>query len=150
MTETELCCPACRTSLERADVELSVWTCGRCGGVWADQAASERIATVMDPDLVLVGRRAAKSAAGDSAFFDGARVCPVCGKPLERTKVAEVSLDACDPHGTFYDRDELGRVARNLDYERKSHDAIESEPDVEPRETPTIGLLRFLLGRNTL
>jgi hypothetical protein len=39
--------------------------------------------------------------------------CPACAEPMLRTRVAraEVELDTCARHGTWYDRDEMGRVA---------------------------------------
>jgi hypothetical protein len=44
----------------------------------------------------------------------GAVACPVCGAPMERSVAGQtrVELDTCRSHGTWFDRDELGRVAQ--------------------------------------
>lgn len=46
--------------------------------------------------------------------------CPLCHLPLHRFHVtrARIELDACGSHGTWFDRGELGKVARQLAVER--------------------------------
>lgn len=46
--------------------------------------------------------------------------CPACHDPLQRFQVtrARIELDACGRHGTWFDRGELVKVARELAVER--------------------------------
>lgn len=139
-------CPACRGPLRAAPLRWNVLTCDACGGVWADRAAADRIANVVDHDLLIVGREAAKRAEV-VAIGSESRACPVCAKPLARMKVADVSLDMCAEHGTWYDRDELGRVSRNRDHARKSHENVAPlPPRRELEDSMSVQLVDSLLG----
>lgn len=142
-------CPACVAPLVAAPLGWVVLTCNGCGGVWADQAASARINRMVCRDLVSVAKQAAKRADDERpSVVDGERRCPVCSGGLRNENVAGVSLDVCDAHGTWFDRDELGRLARNLDYERKSAVDLSSAARAEEPQPPasSLELLNALLG----
>ena len=142
-------CPACVAPLVSAPLAWTVLTCNGCGGVWADPAASTRINRTVCRDLVGVAKQAAKRADPERpSIVDGERRCPVCTQALRHEKIGGVSLDVCDPHGTWFDRDELGRVARNLDYERKSAVDLSSAAREEEPQAPasSLELLNALLG----
>lgn len=114
-------CPACLAPLVAAPVAWTVLVCNACGGVWADATASTRITRTVCRDLVDVAKQAARRADDErTSIVDRERCCPACNATLRHDKLGGVALDVCDAHGTWFDRDELGRVARNLDYERKS------------------------------
>lgn len=112
-----------------------------CGGVWTDTAASRRITTTVDRELVGIAKQAAMRAAESEppgAPAEVERICPVCQKPLACVRSGHVAVDLCPAHGTWFDRDELGRLARNLEYERLS---------VEPSRSRNAEMLLALLGR---
>lgn len=37
--------------------------------------------------------------------------CPYCGRPMEAARLFGVDVDVCPTHGTWFDRDELRRIA---------------------------------------
>ena len=140
-------CPACLQPLSAAPLGWTVLTCNVCGGVWADQKASDRITRTVCRDLVGVAKQAAKRADDErSSIVDGERRCPACTGALRHDKVGGVALDVCDAHGTWFDRDELGRVARNLDYERKSVEDLSQATRAAVPPTSSLELLNALLG----
>ena len=119
-----------------------------CGGVWTDPSASRRITKTVDRELVSIATQIAKRAAGSEAKAttspDVRRLCPTCGAPLACVRSGHVAVDVCAAHGTWFDRDELGRLARNLEFERLSLDP--PDPD-EPATSRTAAMLLDLLGR---
>lgn len=72
------------------------------------------------------------------------RRCPVCDAPLVHTKRARVSIDVCTAHGTWFDRDELGRMARNLDYDRLSREPSEAPPGEVHADDASIAMMRSI------
>lgn len=123
-----------------------------CGGVWTDTLASRRIATTVDRELVGIARDAAKRAAeserdlGSSTPPDAARACPICEGPLTCVRSGHVPVDVCATHGTWFDRDELGRLARNLEFDRLSSEPAPPGSQGEPTSRSAEMLLE-LLGR---
>lgn len=122
-----------------------------CGGVWTDTVASRRITTTVDRELVTIAQKAAKHAAESEPPIeritpDAARACPVCGGPLTCVRTGHVPVDVCAAHGTWFDRDELGRLARNLEYERLSVDPAPPTSG-EPPTSRSAEMLLDLLGR---
>jgi len=143
-------CPACRAPLQRASAHWEVLACLACGGVWTDAAASQRISTTVDRELVGIANSAAKHAAesdptGARLSLDVARACPICDGALSNVRTALVSVDVCTLHGTWFDRDELGRLARNLEFERVS--ATPQAAD-GPATSPSADILLSILGRS--
>ncbi|MBK9000552.1 MAG: zf-TFIIB domain-containing protein [Myxococcales bacterium] len=116
-------CPVCSRpllGLDHAATELPV--CERCGGAWLDR---ERSARVVAGNLSAEERRLARlagkryratRAAGayrSTPHAEGeARRCPDCEAPLVAHTVDALGIivDACQLHGTWFDRGEL-RVA---------------------------------------
>lgn len=144
-------CPACGATLTRASSQWEVLACMSCGGVWTDTTASRRITTTVDRELVGIARNAAKHAAESDPRLDGAtpdvaRACPICSGPLTCVRSGHVPVDVCTAHGTWFDRDELGRLARNLEFERLSVDPDPPASGEEPTSR-TADMLLDLLGR---
>ena len=121
-------CPACRAPLHRASSRWEVLACLSCGGVWTDSAASRQITTTVDRELVAIAKEAAKQAKETDSTFErisdieahARRLCPICAGPLTCVRSGHVAIDVCGPHGTWFDKDELGRLSRNLEFERVS------------------------------
>ena len=118
-----------------------------CGGVWTDRSASRRITETVHRELVGIATQTAKRAVDGEHRPTGpgvARLCPACGSPLACVRSGHVAVDVCAAHGTWFDRDELGRLARNLEFERLSLDPPGAE---EPATSRTAAMLLDLLGR---
>lgn len=150
MTASDAKCPACDAPLTRAASRWEILACLTCGGVWADVAASRRIQTTVDRELVAIAKRAATRAEASSPSLEppppeAPRRCPVCGAELSCVRTGHVAVDVCAPHGTWFDRDELGRLARNLEYERLSLEPAAPEP---PATSRSAEMLLDLLGRD--
>jgi Zn-finger nucleic acid-binding protein len=109
-------CPRCHLMLFVGTASgAAVHACGRCGGLWLDAQASARVERTHCAETMRLAESASKSAA---LPIDTAPMlaCPVCHMPLSRTRIAQAWLDVdrCAAHGTWFDRDELARVARAL------------------------------------
>lgn len=129
-------CPACGEELQavgpaeeraayRSMPRGRVMGCPVCGGVWADTAASQRVAAAIDPEIIAAAAEAEDHAAmlGASLPDDSRpRACPECGGALGRVRSAGTTVDACARHGTWFDRGELGKVARALEHARRLKD----------------------------
>ena len=106
-------CPRCREALLPVASVAGVRYCDRCGGVFADLAASTRIVTALDRELLEVGFLASR---GKPEVKESPLplTCPECTMDMVRTRVesAACSVDACPVHGTFFDAHELERVMR--------------------------------------
>jgi Zn-finger nucleic acid-binding protein len=96
--------------------------CDACGGVWTDAPTARHIVTLVDREIVRLASAVAELA-GDGPTplpSPDARRCPICARPLAPVKAARVTIDVCPDHGTWFDRDEVGRLSRNVAYERAS------------------------------
>jgi Zn-finger nucleic acid-binding protein len=131
-------CPACRAVLSRAPVQWTVLPCLACGGVWADKEATARVAGAVDRDLIDIAQSTAKKCSGEHPSVDpnGQRACPICGVLMASIRHARVALEVCAEHGTWFDRDELGRMARNSDFERRSRQDMNSGVRPESMRPP--------------
>lgn len=91
--------------------------CGQCGGVWADGASFKRLCEDRAARSAYLGEGSPlpkPGAAGDPSLSPiRYRPCPVCGDFMNRFNFAGSSgviLDACKPHGIWFDTDELRRI----------------------------------------
>lgn len=120
---TEARCPACATALTQLLDSIDVVAgCAHCGGAWLDAASCAAVLAGRLSDGAKEFVRHIESELPQlerTAFRDAAkpvtdeRNCPVCKKPLGEVHLhdANLSVDACPDHGTFFDRGELLRVA---------------------------------------
>jgi Zn-finger nucleic acid-binding protein len=105
--------------------------------------------TTVDRELVKIARDVAMQAADadpDVSVTEGSRKCPVCQHAMASVRAGHVTLDVCEPHGTWFDRDELGRLARNLEHERVSH--LPAPPPDEPVTSKNAAMLLALIGQD--
>jgi Zn-finger nucleic acid-binding protein len=116
--ETTNKCPRCQMDLYAGEKDgVLVEACGRCGGIWfADEQAKRALA---------LGSRAAEELARKVEAvtrprpkIESARLaCPECQMKMTRTTVGgqlagAPTVDRCDQHGTWFDREELGAAMR--------------------------------------
>ncbi len=115
-SSTEPTCPRCGAPFFAGKVgHLEALGCGACGGLWLDNAGTTEVLQrfVLDASqLARVVDAGAHSHEAPSPFAPAAFGCPVCKKPLASAKQADVTIDYCATHGTFFDRGELARVLR--------------------------------------
>lgn len=172
-------CPSCREPLSaRALGKAMLSGCARCGGVWTDPGSFRAIcderetqAAYMGDGAVLRGPRASDPQLSPVVY----RPCPVCAELMNRFNFADCSgviLDACKPHGVWFDPDELRRIVafihgggldvarakerRKLELERRRLEQAREDPRAGSSGfTPPVpdsiasarDLLRFLLDR---
>lgn len=114
-------CPRCDTKLVTARTgTITLHGCGGCGGIWLDNAASKVVVERIEPVALELADRASSRAARSIDTAEVGIPCAVCGLPMQRTRVAQatVDVDICLQHGTWFDCDELQRVMRSFDRER--------------------------------
>lgn len=109
-------CPRCNELMfvgRGSDMELH--GCGCCGGVFLSNEDSRRLLEAYPIAAVELADRAERVARGAYDERAPAR-CPSCEAPMTRTFVdkANLDLDVCKEHGTWFDRGEMQRVARAL------------------------------------
>jgi Zn-finger nucleic acid-binding protein len=109
----EKACPSCTGRMIEGPNSHGAWGCTACGGVWAGKTVSHHVASVLDPgvrDLADVAQSYAEKQRG-SRPGQVPRTCPECRSPLNERALGSVTVDVCTPHGTWFDRGELQRVA---------------------------------------
>lgn len=119
--QTELECPTCGKGsvLARRSFgpELSIHECGRCAGIWLDNATfehvvaqAETLATTLHGPATGERRDAVEGAPRQGPVY---RPCVRCGKLMNRQnygKRSNVVIDVCKEHGAWFDAHELGRI----------------------------------------
>ena len=116
MSANELTCPRC----EHVLVGMMVFgaklnRCDTCEGLWVPAAFVEALAT--KPEVrarlhPLAERASAQPPRPEPRGLAQPAACAECGTKMQRFAVAtsRVTIDACKAHGTWFDKDELGKV----------------------------------------
>lgn len=172
-------CPSCRDAslFSRGLGGVNLASCADCGGVWADAGSFKKLCEDRETQSAYMGEGSAlaRPKASDPSQDDiRYRPCPACAELMNRFNFAGCSgviLDACKPHGVWFDADELRRIVEfirggGLDVARtKEKLALELErrrleqaaddiqrpmtgfsPPVPEHITSAAGLLCHLLG----
>jgi Zn-finger nucleic acid-binding protein len=115
--EGTACCPQCHTMLAEVDRETVVgYACNDCGGIWLDSETTTRVEATLDTRTIQVGEIASELSQNPAPPHEASPPCPLCLNPM-RTYVVpgtDVEVDACDAHGTWFDRGELQTLIREL------------------------------------
>ncbi len=110
-------CPQCQEMLEIVDRRTVVgYACPSCGGIWLDSETTARVEQTLDTQTLQVGEVASSLAQNPFPNHAPSPPCPLCESPM-RTYVVpgtDVEVDACDAHGTWFDRGELQTLIREL------------------------------------
>lgn len=92
--------------------------CDRCGGLWVDVAAFEKICADREQQSAVLGA-ASPAPASTSLAGDGDKIsyapCPQCGQLMNRINFARCSgvvVDVCRGHGIWFDRNELSEIVQ--------------------------------------
>lgn len=111
-------CPSCQEPLSARSLGRATLSgCARCEGVWADPESFRRLCEEREAKAAYLGEgsplRAPRPSDPQSSPIVY-RPCPACGELMNRFNFAGCSgviLDACKPHGVWFDPDELRRIA---------------------------------------
>lgn len=110
-------CPSCREPLSARGLGGTTLSgCVGCGGVWADPASFRAICDDRATQAAYLGDGSVLPAPKPSDPQDSPimyRPCAVCAELMNRFNFADCSgviLDACKPHGVWFDADELRRI----------------------------------------
>lgn len=107
-----LYCPVCQEPLRSLQThEIVFQNCHTCGGTWLYHAAIERVMHSVEASSAaeIVGQQVTGQEVTRSTDIP----CPVCWQPMQVTRLgwADVEVDTCPRHGTWYDPSELHRMA---------------------------------------
>ncbi len=108
-------CPHCLKRLDTVrleDIELS--GCGRCGGIWLDNASAKYLVARPQRLVIDLANRASANASQGLKPRSPNPACPVCSTSLERLRKFGIDLDLCNDHGTWFDSYELQNMTRRL------------------------------------
>jgi Zn-finger nucleic acid-binding protein len=114
-------CPRCDAPLqERLVDELAIHECGKCEGLFLDQATMRQVIDEREraaPFLAALPRREIRimPRPGEKMYLK----CPTCRTVMNRKQFATgsgVVIDVCKQHGTFFDVGELPAI---IDYVMK-------------------------------
>ncbi len=122
-TELHARCPRCRVEMEEVTIGAeSLRECAKCGGLWVEAEAFERICARREEQSAVLGAatftnnspHANHEASGGEQSNKVRYVpCPKCGQLMNRVNFARCSgviVDVCKEHGTWFDADELRRI----------------------------------------
>lgn len=118
---SHLSCPRCAAQLHLAHVSsVQLHGCGRCGGLWLDNASAARLLARSCPEIGSLADLASQNAQ-QHADVEGAIRCPACQQALKRVPGGDPTLliDICEAHGTWFDRGELQQVAALAERQRE-------------------------------
>jgi Zn-finger nucleic acid-binding protein len=114
-----LSCPSCGGAGKLSTRALGgarLTGCMTCAGVWADAASFKSLCEDRATQTAYLGQGSvlARPDSSDPSLMEiRYRPCPVCGELMNRFNFADCSgviLDACKPHGVWFDADELRRI----------------------------------------
>ncbi len=136
-----LSCPRCRKPLVPETVErVPVDRCLRCDGIWLDDGELETILATGPPPAAISG---GIDAPPKAEAMEWELPCPKCEQIMHRFQYGATSgivLDKCEGHGLWFDFEELDRMRRHIEEQRRT---------VEPRKPDGVwqSLTWFLTGR---
>jgi Zn-finger nucleic acid-binding protein len=116
-------CPRCGTAELVAHLlgETNLDECTRCGGVWIDAVAFEKLIKSRDEQAAVLSGGGpyleVEAYARSTSALEVPRYlpCPECAQLMNRKNFggnSGVIVDICKAHGTWFDRDELGRIVQ--------------------------------------
>ena len=111
-------CPRCKVDMASVTIgSTATRECGKCGGLWVEVAAFEKICANREQQSAVLG--VASPAPVSKPLRPGVdekikyAPCPQCGQLMNRMNFAHCSgviVDVCKGHGTWVDRDELRAI----------------------------------------
>jgi Zn-finger nucleic acid-binding protein len=138
-TPPTLMCPQCALGLRLVEGEVPLFMCTQCGGAWIDaQASMDVLQGKADPSVVQRSSKPPSPRTGP----ERSRPCARCSEAMLPYPFAEVMLDTCPAHGTWFDQDEIERVVKAA--RRPTNDAsieLPSSADIWATAKFTVGMV---------
>ena len=111
-------CPRCKIDMSSIAIGAEAMReCERCGGLWVEVAAFEKICADREQQSAVLGGASLAPATQMMRKGDPDKIryvpCPQCGQLMNRFNFARCSggvVDVCKRHGTWFDRDELREI----------------------------------------
>ena len=126
-------CPRCKIDMSSIAIGAeAIRECERCGGLWVEVAAFEKICADREQQSIVLGGaslapghqtsvdRGSSPTVREGAINERSKLnsiryvpCPQCGQLMNRINFARCSgvvVDVCKGHGTWFDRDELREI----------------------------------------
>jgi len=109
-------CPRCRAKMNGVVIGgVNLRECPRCEGIWAEASSLEQICADREKQAAVLGMANPIPETSDGSIEQKIRYlpCPACNKLMNRVNFAHCShviVDVCNPHGTWFDKDELRRI----------------------------------------
>lgn len=128
---TELSCPRCGARMKPLQREsLTVSPCFSCGGIWLSTSATETLSATLDGVTERTAQEASARAERAMPLKHGGPElrCPECPQVMSRFVIAEVEVDHCPAHGTWFDHGEHERVTAHF----REHPVVEVEAEEDP------------------
>lgn len=98
---------------------MDVHGCSTCGGIWLGVTCAQKFSQELPSEAIELAARHSANAT-DAVATAPVITCPVCGVMMQRTHAfaAKLDLDFCTEHGTWYDRNEMERIAQTIEDSR--------------------------------
>lgn len=127
-------CPRCLRPLAAYQAGVFVVdACLSCGGLFIDNAASRELVRAFDRDLVTIATTLGigKGEAVGPGVVQRGLSCPKCGAALQPVDLpsAGVEIDVCFTDGTWFDANELPKVARTY---RRARQGVPTDMASDP------------------
>ena len=121
VTQSELSvlkCPRCKIDMQSVTIGgEAMRECDRCGGLWLEVQAFERICSSQEQQSSVLGGALPAPASPLKPNVDFEKIsyapCPQCGQLMNRINFARCSgvvVDVCKGHGTWFDSEELREI----------------------------------------
>ena len=113
-------CPRCKIDMDSMTIGgVAMRECQRCGGLWVEVAAFEKICVDREQQSAVLGGASLAPTHQLAMNADQQKIryvpCPQCGQLMNRINFARCSgviVDVCKGHGTWFDRDELSGIVQ--------------------------------------
>jgi Zn-finger nucleic acid-binding protein len=110
----ELRCPHCKKRMVQVRVvEVELWGCGGCGGIWIENASARNVLANPEAIFAELAERAGHNARNRGSR-DQRPSCAGCPAVLDRIRMHGIDLDVCADHGTWFDAFELKTLVEKL------------------------------------
>ena len=106
--------------------ELLLQGCGACGGVWMDDVSVRSLIAKPNQEAVRLSNLA-KDHATETVSVEASLRCPVCTEPMGHHDFpkANLRLDQCAQHGTWFDRGELPTLVALVSEEQRKQKELQ-------------------------
>src|SRR5262249_55237032 len=124
-------CPACGSPLTALGTALPASACASCGGAWLTNESTihlmQGVGDAYDAQVVRTSHVVAEHAPSHPPPDQPGRGCPTCASSLSPIVVCGITVDSCPAHGTWFDRDEVEKLALACKKQREEQARLERD-----------------------